>query len=406
MTSLIIALPTADADASAHYDYVLTADGSVPTGHASVPLALLPSERHTEVVVVLPMAALSWHQVQLPKGSLARGLMGERGTSRLRAILDGLLEEQLLDEPAQLHLALQPQPVAEAPVWLVACDKAWLGAHLQALAQAGLAVSRIVPEFTPEALAQRWYVLGDESHPVLLGANLVPCPLSAATVTWLGDASAELPEVVAEPAVAELAERLCKRPVTLLQRPERLLQAAQTPWDLAQFDLVNAKRARVWTQLAQVARNLRSAPQWRAARLALVLLVLVNLVALNAWAWREQAALQAKRQAVRAVLTQTFPKVPVVVDAPQQMAREVAALQRASGAASDADLEAMLSVLGAALPSTQTLTALDYVAQELRAKAAPLAQAEQQRVALALRQQGLAARWDSAQWVLRAGATP
>jgi general secretion pathway protein L len=408
MTFLLISLPTASADASAQYDFVLSADGSTPASHASVPLALLPAARQTEVVVVLPMSALSWHQVQLPRGSLARGLMAERGASRLRAILDGLLEERLLDDPAALHLALQPQPVAEAPIWVAACDKAWLGAHLQALAQAGLAVSRIVPEFTPEALAHTLYVLGDEQHPMLLGANLVLCPLSAAAVAWLGDApaQADTPEVVAEPAVAALTESLFKRPVTLLQRPERLLRAAQTPWDLAQFELVNANRDRVWAQLAQGAKDLLRAPQWRAARLALVALVLVNLVGLNAWAWREQAALQAKRQAVRAVLTQTFPKIPVVVDAPLQMAREVAALQRASGAASEADLEAMLSTLGAVLPATQTLTAIDYAAQELRAKAPVASDAEQARVTLALRQQGLAAAWDGAQWVVRAGATP
>src|SRR5512133_3539364 len=113
MISFIITLPTASADAAAQYDYVLTADGSAETRSASVPLALLPvpSDRQTEVIVLLPMPALSWHQVQLPKGSLARGLMAERGVSRLRAILDGLLEDRLLDEPAQLHLALQPQPM-------------------------------------------------------------------------------------------------------------------------------------------------------------------------------------------------------------------------------------------------------------------------------------------------------
>jgi len=410
MTTLIITLPTAGADAAALYDYVLTAEGGAPASSAIVPLALLPlpTGRQTEVVVLLPMPALSWHQVLLPKGSLARGLMAERGASRLRAILDGLLEEQLLDDPALLHLALQPQPVAEAPVRVVACDKAWLGAHLQALAQAGLMVSRIVPEFTPEALALTVFVVGDEQHPMLVGGNLVICPLSAAAVAWLGEPSdpGGMPEVVAEPALAALAETLFKRPVTLQQRPQRLLQAAQTPWDLAQFDLVNANRNQARARLAQGAQSFLRAPPWRAARLALVALLLVNLVGLNAWAWREQAALQAKRQAVRAVLTSTFPKIPVVVDAPLQMAREVAALQRASGAASGADMEAMLASLADVLPATQTLTTLEYVAQELRAKAPAASEAEQARVTLALRQQGLAATWDGAQWIIKAGAMP
>lgn len=409
MISFIISLPTASADATAQYDYVLTSDGSTETRYASAPLALLPlpPDRQTDVVVLLPMQALSWHQVQLPKGSLARGLMAERGASRLRAILDGLLEDRLLDEPAQLHLALQPQPVADAPVWVVACDRAWLTAHLQALAQAGFSASRIVPEFTPEALAQTLYVVGDEQHPMLVGGLLL-CPLSACAVSLLGapSGSGGMSEVVAEPAVAALAESLFKRPVTLQQRPQRLLQAAQTSWDLAQFDLVNANRERAWAQLAQGVKSLLRAPQWRAARLALVALVLVNLVGLNAWALREQTALQAKRQAVRSVLSSTFPKIPVVVDAPLQMAREVAALQRASGVASGADMEAMLASFGAQLPVTQTLTKIDYGSQELRVNVPAVSVEEQARLALTLKQQGLTAIWDGAQWVLKTGPTP
>lgn len=410
MTSLIISLPTVSAGATAHYDYVLSSDDGAQTRRASMPLALLPlpPERQTEVVVLLPMHALSWHQVQLPKGSLARGLTAERGASRLRAILDGLLEDRLLDEPAQLHLALQPQPGGDIPVWVVACDKAWLCAHLQALAQAGFSASRIVPEFTPEALVNRLYVVGDEQQPMVVGGRLLLSPLSAAAVSLqAGPGAADgLPEVIAEPAVAAQAESLFKRPVILQQRTERLLQAAQTPWNLAQFDLVNASRERAWVKVAQAMKNGLRAPQWRAARLALVALVLVNLVGLNAWAWREQAALQAKRQAVRAVLVSTFPKIPVVVDAPLQMAREVAVLQRASGVASGTDMEAMLAALGAQLPVTHSLTSIDYGAQELRAKAAAISAAEQAQVALALKQQGLTATWDGAQWLLKPGSTP
>ncbi|MDI1244755.1 MAG: type II secretion system protein GspL [Rhodoferax sp.] len=410
MNSLLITLPTAGADASALYDYVQTSASSAEIRCASAPLVLLPQlpDRQTEVLLLLPMQALSWHQVQLPKGSLTRGLMAERGASRLRAILDGLLEDQLLDEPAQLHLALQPRPVGETPVWVVACDRRWLTGHVQALAQAGFSASRIVPEFTPEALAQTLYVVGDEQHPMVVGGNLLLCPLSAAAVTWLGAPSADglLPDVVAEPAVAALAEGLFKRPVTLQQRAQRLLQAAQTPWDLAQFELVNANRDRVLAQWSQGVKSILSAPSWRAARLSLLALVLVNLLGLNAWALREQAALQAKRQAVRAVLSTTFPNIPVVVDAPLQMAREVAALQRASGAATGSDLEAMLASFGAAVPVTQTLTALDYAAQELRVKTGVASASEQARVALALKQQSLTASWDGAQWLLKPGPTP
>jgi hypothetical protein len=69
-------------------------------------------------------------------------------------------------------------------------------------------------------------------------------------------------------------------------------------------------------------------------------------------------------------------------------------------------MEAMLAALGAQLPVTQSLTAIDYGSQEMRAKAPAVEAAEQARVALALQQQGLSATWDGAQWVLKPGATP
>jgi general secretion pathway protein L len=299
-------------------------------------------------------------------------------------------------------------------VWVAACDRAWLKAHLQALAQAGHAASRIVPEFTPEITAQTLYVLDQADRAMLVGGgalqsvSLLLCPLSAATVALMDDesASAVRLEVVAEPAVAVLAEELFKRPVTLMQRPQRWLQAAQTPWDLAQFDLLNANRDRAVAHMVQGLNSLVRAPQWRAARFALLLLLVANLIGLNAWAWREQASLNTSRLAVRNVLMQTFPKIPAVVDAPVQMAREVAALQRASGTPSGSDMESMLAKFGVAAPDGLALTAIDYVAQELRVKTPPMALKDQDRLVLTLKQQGLSAAWDGAQWVIKPGAAP
>jgi general secretion pathway protein L len=55
------------------------------------------------------------------------------------------------------------------------------------------------------------------------------------------------------------------------------------------------------------------------------------------------------------VLTRTFPQVRVVVDAPVQMAREVALLRQATGAPGNGDMDAMLSAvaphLGGQTPS-------------------------------------------------------
>jgi General secretion pathway protein L (GspL). len=117
----------------------------------------------------------------------------------------------------------------------------------------------------------------------------------------------------------------------------------------------------------------------------------VNLVGLNAWAWRERSALEDKRDALQAMLTQTFPQVKVVVDAPVQMEKEVAALRQATGATSGRDLEAMLGALSTAAPAQRPLGALDFASGELRVKGLALQPGETQAITGALKGQGYSA---------------
>ena len=123
-------------------------------------------------------------------------------------------------------------------------------------------------------------------------------------------------------------------------------------------------------------------------RLALLAAALVNLIGLNSWAWQERSAWRAQRQAIDAVLTSTFPEVRVVVDAPLQMARELAALQRAAGQASGRDLEAMLGAFAALAPAAALPDASDFSGAELRLKGLQMPPAELSALALALRPQG------------------
>ncbi|OQW86475.1 MAG: hypothetical protein BWK72_17240 [Rhodoferax ferrireducens] len=431
MLTLIITLPLQPADPAALLDCVQSPDGRTLGQHVSVPLALLPAPaRQADVVAIVPLQALSWHLVTLPPGSLPRAWRGD-GARRLRAILDGLLEDQLLDDPATLHLALQPQPQTGVPVWVAACDRVWLSNALAALKQAGHNVTRIVPESSPQALAEVIEVTGELNTPQVAGwmgrpvdqpddaqaaamgagpavvklgtrSGMLVAPLSATAVALL---PADTP-VVAEPAVAALAERFFQRPVTLLQRGQRLLQAASSPWDLAQFEFTNAQRDPRWAAFSQGLQSFWRAPAWRPARWALVLLLVGNVIGLNAWAWRTQADLSAQRQAVRAVLTDTFPKIPVVVDAPLQMAREVATLQRASGASAGGDLESILSSFSALAPVGYLPEAIEFTANELRLSGAALGSAEQARIVTGLQAQGLSASWQGQQWLIRAGSAP
>ena len=408
MSTLIICLPPAGYSAVVSYDYAVTTDGRMLSDHASAPPALLPAARRgSEVVAVVPASVLSWHAVQLPQG------MGP-GSPRLRAVLDNLLEEKLLDEPAQLHLALAPRSDSSGIWWVAACDKAWLREHLQALESAGCPVSRLVPEFEPETGALQWHVIGEPDLPQLLvmgtGTNgVLRLPLSAAALALVPHTGAD-PEaevvVQAEPALAALAEQLLQRPVNLLTRSERWLDAAQSAWDLAQFDLVNSSRTRTFKRLSGLFQELLQAPAWRPARWGAALLLLVNLIGLNAWAWNEQSMLQTQRRAVQATLMQTFPQVKVVVDAPLQMEREVAALRQATGAASGRDLEAILTAVGRTVPADRTASGIDYSAGQARIKGLRLSSLEASGVSDRLTGQGYSMRLDGDTAVVKQSGSP
>ncbi len=409
MTTLIVKLPPDPRDASALYEHVVQQDGRNVDGHARAPVGLLPLAERTdvEVIAIVPVRRLSWHQVQLPHGTLKRGFLHETDAPRLRAVLEGLLEEQLLDEPARLHFALQPQPRTDVPVWVAVCDRDWLQAGLHALELAGHPVHRIVPEFAPDALADTLHVIGEPDDarvvfPAGGGLNVWPLtPATAARLQWPATS-----RLVAEPAVAQLAEQLFQRSVTLQPASECCRQATESPWDLAQFDLASSSGRRTWKRLSDLLSGWARAPRWRAARIALLALLAVNLAGLNVWAWREEAQLRAKQTAVREILTSTFPGIRVVVDAPVQMSREVAALQRASGTASGGDLETMLGLFGAVAPVVHPPDVIDFVPGEIRMKGYALGSEEVAQIAFKLRPLGYGVSAESNFIIMKQVTTP
>jgi general secretion pathway protein L len=387
MSALLVFLPAQPISAATELKYALTRDGSTVETHGSAQAALLPAPTRagTEVVAVVPAAMMSWRRIELPKGTSA-------GSPRLRAVLEGLLEDQLLDEPDTLHFAVQPQVKPSEPIWVAVCDRGWLRSAVQALEAVERPAARIVPEFAPEGVPSL-YALGDpqDASLILVGSDgVMSLPLSSQALALLPSLPEDTP-CVAEPAVAELAEQVLHRVPVLQQAHQRWLQAAQSNWDLAQFEFSSSGRARAFKKLGTAWADVLAAPQWRAARWGVLLLVVVNLVGLNAWAWRERSALEEKREAIRQTLTQTFPQVKVVVDAPVQMEKEVASLRQATGTTSGRDLEAMLGALSAASPSGRVVGGVEYSPGESRVKGLAYTPDEVRAVVAALKSQGFAA---------------
>jgi len=400
MATLILTLPRTGVQAGTALEYVVTSDGVQVVAASSAPLALLPGAgaasagRVNETVLLISAAQLSWHAVQLPKGATS-------SAQRLRAVLEGLLEDQLLDEPASLHFALAPPSAKAAKTWVAVCDKAWLRGALQALEAQGITPARIVPESVPESVfesvlesapsgqAATLHAVQHEGQPVLIhtSASGVACwPLQPSTVSrlnWPHNAA-----LYAEPAVAAQAEVMFSRSVTLQTRAERVLAACQNDWDLAQFDLINDQRSRSLRRLDKAWRALLQAPRWRAARWSLLALILINLVGLNVRAGVERAALQAQRKAIEAVLTSTFTQTQVVVDALAQMQRALADLQQRSGVLGVQDLESLLDAWAHAAPQARAPSALDFANGELRLHGLTLAPPELAQATQSLRAQG------------------
>lgn len=360
MRTLIIQLPLGPASPGLTYPYaVVQADAANTTATLQWSTAtLLPTvDRHTEVVALLPANALSWHQVDLPPGL-------HKQAARLQSALQGLLEDRLLDDPTQLHMALQPDWKNTPRPWVAVCERAWLGAHLQALEQAGQTVHRIVPELNP-------------SSAMALGAQLQLTALGDAESGWLwmthpergvwGQPMAALRtqgkglglseqdrssiDIQAEPGVVAWASDILDTPARLMSPGQHWLAAATAGWDLAQFDFKANARARQLKIWQRAASTFWHSPAWRPVRWGVWVLLAGQLLGLNAWAWKTRADWQTQQQSWAEILRTSFPKTQVVVDAPVQMTNEVERLRQASGQLSPGDLESMLGVLGQAMPA-------------------------------------------------------
>jgi general secretion pathway protein L len=396
----IVCLPTAAQAPALSYEYLRATEALVSTDHGTATLVQLPQIlTDKNVWVVLPVNRLSWHAVALPKG------IGPN-SPRLRSVLNSLLEDRLLDDPGQMHLAMGKSSFTDqdtaAMYWVGACDKAWLQAHLNAIKSAGMVVSRIVPEFAPTHGETRVHVVGGVDQPLLVAtgqlvSGVICLPFNNAALALLPRACVGAEPVAqaaqltfAEPAVLGLVERLLPGDIRPENRHTRWLAATGSGWELAQFDLACTSRARTFKRVWEAGVEMLQSRRWRFARWAMAVLLGIHVAGLNALAWQEKSALHAQRLSIQNMLVQTFPHVKVVVDAPLQMQRELAALEQSKGGASAFGLEAALNAIGAAGLPDQTLNAIEMANGEIKLKGLALASQELSGLSAQLSEQGFA----------------
>lgn len=426
MSKLIVSLPypssasTANSGGSAPagntlYTFVLSKDGQNddPSKAKTGTLNLSELPKADATVLVVPARALSWHQVDLPKVPKAR----------LRAALDGLLEEHLLDDTHTMAFAVSPDVQtgkAATAVWVAACDKTWLNDAVQTFDAAGCRITQAVPEFWPQSNPiicvtgtpeEAWITRADKQ-----GVMTVPLHLGD-TSGVLQALLTHLPagtRVGAEPAVVELAEAslspYTELKVELRQHAAGLLFSATSLWELAQFEQSLSGDSQGVKSIIRQWQAFWQAPAWRPARWGLVALLCANIVGLNAWAWQQQASLSKKRALLGTILTQSFPNVKTVVDPALQMSREMVLLRQATGASSVQNFESMLSAFSAAnsisAGAFNTPTAIEYIANSVNFKNIKFAANELPVVQEKLKTMGYALTQNGEATSLKVQATP
>jgi general secretion pathway protein L len=349
MSVLVILLParargSAGADAPADYAFVLSSDGQAVSRQGQASARQLP--RADSVCAVVADADLAWHRITLPKAP----------TARLRAALGAVLEEQLLEEDEDVHLAVEPGLAGGQTGWVVATHKTWLSSLLADLERAGVALDRVLPLSwpgpTPCVHALPAAVEAAEPTGVFSHADGVACLGLGGSLARQQLAALDRASLVcsAHPAAVAAAERWLEAPVKVLSDAERALQATRSTWNLRQFDL--APRHRGLLALRTTLRRV-GGPSWRPVRLGLAAFVLLQLVGLNVWAWRLDQALLDKRQAMSRLLLSTHPQVRSVLDAPLQMQAETERLRAAAGRPGPLDLEPLLALAASAWPEGQ-----------------------------------------------------
>ena len=337
-----------DAERRREYVYVTSTDGIAFEAQGAAAAALLP--RRSQVIAVVREADVSWHRITLPKAP----------AGRLRAALIGVLEEALLEDPESVHLAVAPVAAAGQPTWIAALDRSWLEGELAALQRGGVFVDRVVPMAwpddppighfsvahafdgnSPQGVALTWAHADGVATLRLEGSlarALIPPPAMAAT-RW-----------TAAPTAAVTAEQWLGAPVAVMPEEQRLLQAGRSLWNLRQFDL--ARRTRGARALGDWLRQAMS-PTWRPVRIGLAVLVVVQIAALNLWAWHQKGIVETRRSAIQSLVKSTYPRVSdadLQRDASAVMLRETQALRTLAGKPGDTDLEPMLQAAASAWP--------------------------------------------------------
>jgi general secretion pathway protein L len=303
--------------------------------------------RAGSVEAVLPASRVLFARLKLPRVNAAT----------IRELLPFAVEDRLLADPAQIH-AVPGATNARGETLVAVVDRAWLTDTLALLARAGLSPARAVCESALlPSLPGEWHaVLGagrsflveDDGQAVAFdsptGAEPPLAVRIAADEAAERDARPERLQVLVEPGLplpdaALWSERAGMRVTAVESRPPLDAPVAATAIDLLAGDFAPRASGLGSLRLPRLA--------WKLA--AAIVVLQFGLTVADWWRVdRERRLLEAERESI---FRAAFPEAKTVVDPALQMSRNLAALQRERGRASESDFLALATAAARNRPS-------------------------------------------------------
>lgn len=303
------------------------------------------------VITVVPASAVHFVRVTLP----------DLRPARIARLLPLAVEGHLAAAPEEIHAVLVDHVPGGESLVLV-CDKAWLGAALDALAARGLRPARVIAEtelaarLPAFASMRTWIVVrsaaggfarlgAGEIIALDLGAHDADVPLALRLARGTHRRGGEAPAEI----VVFSAPDLGSPDLDLWSRVLHLPVRSGGDW---RPELMDARGLRTTDLLRGLADRGAPIGLSRPVRLAGVTaagILVLHLLLTVGQGWRLSAERHALDAGMEKQFRAIFPDAQVVVDAPLQMRRGLARLRQAAGVPDAADLAPLLAAVAPAV---------------------------------------------------------